>query len=319
MVFTVALVSIPRHRFQDIDTDVIQDIGESIPQSNKLIMFTFTRRRILPVVNTQICLYTETSKDVKPITPDVELAKQSAVSGRETSSEVTSSDSIKWRTPWHQKEGQYYSVLRTFYSEHNNTKLMKLIQAPIDLSPSAIRRWWADKKKFNQVVMQQYIPERNRTLGNELAAAHFIVYRGGSVKFFGQDFWIKANQFNRYQLPNRFEADWQLQAIDCSGMELHYEGLVNLRDLEKIEWFSVRGCENMDDWCMDRISNIFARTLLYLDIRDCPNITHRGLAALVKMSKLKIVYLDDITYTNEYEMTCLMLQQVLPDLDIRIE
>ncbi|KAK9710241.1 hypothetical protein QE152_g26120 [Popillia japonica] len=284
-------------------------------------MFTFTRRRILPVINAQICLYSETGKEIKPslTAAEEELKGHSDVSGRLKSVEVSSADGIKWRTPWHQKEGQRYSVLRTFYSEHNNTKIMKFMQAPIDLSPSTLRKWWTNRKKLHEVIMQQYIPERNRTLGNELAAAHFIVHRGGSVKFFDQDFWIKANKFNQYELPDRFKADWYLQGIDCSNMELHYEGLVNLRDLEKTEWLSIKGCENMDDWCMDRISNIFGRTLLYLDLRECPNISHRGLGALTKMSKLKILYVDDITYTNEFEMTCLMLQQVLPDLDIRIE
>nr|XP_022921079.1 distal membrane-arm assembly complex protein 2 [Onthophagus taurus] len=225
--------------------------------------------------------------------------------------------SLKWRSTWHEKEGQYYSTLRTFYTEHNNSAVMKFIQSPIKLWPSDIKKWWAGKQEEKSIIMQQYIPARNQMLGNELAAAHFVVHRGGSVKFFGQDFWIKRNDMKQYNLPKKYDPDWFLQAIDCNDMELYYEGLVNMRDLQNVEWFSISGCENMDDWCLDRIANIFSKSLLYLDIRDCPNITFRGLGALVKMEKLKILYVNNIIISDEWEMTCLLLQEVNPKLDIR--
>lgn len=280
-------------------------------------MFRVIKHRIPPILHIQSSSYSTGNND-RPRRMPPELTKQTDMT-KERLAELTNADDLKWRTPWHQKEGQHYTMLRTFYSEHNNTSVMKFLQSPINFRPSAIKAWLAQRRRNTAIALQQYIPERNQTLGNELAAAHFIVYRGGSVKFFGQDFWIKADQFGNYNLPDRFESNWFIQAIDCSNVELFYEGLVNMRDLERVEWFSVNGCENMDDWCMDRIANIFARTLLYLDIRDCRKITYRGLGALVKMNKLKILYLDDILYSKEYEMTCLMLQQLMPQLDIRNE
>lgn len=283
-----------------------------------LTMFKLLRHRIAPVLSIQTCAYNATSGPHKPAMP-TNLTKDTDVTTREKLEEIMRKDDTKWRTPWHQKEGQYYSVLRTFYSEHNNRSVIKFLQTPINLSPSVIKKWWAKKERYKSIVMQQYLPQRNQVLGNELAAAHFVVHRGGAVKFFGQDCWIKANQFNEYELPDRFNKDWILQAIDCTDMELHYEGLVNMRDLKQVEWFSVNGCENIDDWCMDRIANIFGRTLLYLDIRDCRNITHRGIGALARMEKLKILYVDNILYSKEFEMTCLMLQQLAPHLDIRTE
>ncbi|GJQ79689.1 hypothetical protein Trydic_g5837 [Trypoxylus dichotomus] len=282
-------------------------------------MFKIIRHRILPAINVQACSYSATGGESKSPPMPPELTKATDVSTQEKLAELMKDDDLKWRTPWHQNEGQYYSLLRTFYTEHNNTAITKFLQSPIDLSPSSIKKWWAKKKRNQAIIAQNFIPERNQVLGNELAAAHFIVFRGGAVKFFGQDHWIKANQFKQYELPNRFEEHWYLQAIDCTDMELFYEGLSNLRDLRRLEWLSVSGCEEMDDWCMDRISGMFGRSLLYLDIRDCPNISHRGIGALAKMTRLKILYVNDLVYTKEYEMTCLMLQEVLPDLDIRIE
>lgn len=230
---------------------------------------------------------------------------------------LTTKEDMQWRTPWHQKEGQYYSMLRTFYSEENNSYVLKFLQQPINLTPSAIKNWWMKREEKKKIMLQQYIPERNQILGNELAAAHFIVYRGGLVKFFGEEIWVKRNDLGEYNLPKHYQDNMFLQAIDCTDMELYYEGLVNLRDLRQVEWLSLNGCEKLDDWSIDRISYQFRESLLYLDLRNLPLVTFRGLGALYKMEKLKILYVDDNFISSEFEMTCLLLQELKPDLDIR--
>lgn len=244
-----------------------------------------------------------------------ELAKQSDVT---SNTEVKKHDEYKWRTPWHESEGKYYNTLRTFYSEDNNVNVMKFLQSDIDLRPSAIKKWWANRREKKMIYLQQYIPERNQKLGNELAAAHFIVHREGAVKFFGEDKWIKADEDKNYLLPGNYQEDKVLQAIDCTDVELYYEGLVNFRGLRQLEWFSINGCTQLDDWALDRISGLFMDNLLYLDIRNCPLITHRGLASLYKIQSLKILYVDELTVSNEFEMTCLMLQDINPSLDIKV-
>ncbi|KAF2900179.1 hypothetical protein ILUMI_06011 [Ignelater luminosus] len=259
----------------------------------------------------------ENSKLAKEMPKD--LTKETDIRTKVELTKMITKKDLQWRTPWHEKEGQHYSFLRSMYSEESNTSMMKFLQTPINLSPAAIKKWWAKKQEFKDIWMQQYIPERNETLGNELAAAHFVVHRDGAVKFFGEDRWIKKNEYNQYSLPKHYQADKVLQAIDCSRMNLYYEGLVNLRNLHQLEWFSINGCQHMDDWCMDRISNIFSESLLYLDVRDCPKITERGIGALYKMKKLKILYVDDILCSSAFELTCLMLQDINPDLDIRIQ
>lgn len=226
---------------------------------------------------------------------------------------------LQWRTPWHEKEGQEYNILRSFSSEHNNVLTMKFLQQPIDLRPSAIKKWWLERKEFRASYLQSYIADRNKILGNELAAAHFIVHRGGAIKFYGDKDWIKADDRNNYSLPRTFDADKILQAIDCSDMELYFEGLSNLRDLTKVEWLSVNCCRKLDDWALDRISNIFSHSLVYLDLRGLPLITPRGLGALNKMQALKILYVDDDMFSQEFEMTCLLLEELNKDLQIHIE
>lgn len=258
-------------------------------------------------------LPTETSKMPQDLTKETDIKTKV-----ELTKLITKKD-MEWRTPWHEVEGQRYTFLRTLYSEDSNTKLLKFLQSPIDVSPAGIKKWWAKKQETKTILMQHYIPERNQTLGNELAAAHFVVFRGGAVKFYTEDKWIKADEWNQYSLPVHYEAEKVLQAIDCSDMDLYYEGLINLQKLQKVEWLSLNGCEHIDDWCIDRISNIFSDTLLYLDIRNCPGISYRGLGALYKLENLKILNVDEVLPYNAFEMTCLLLQDLNLSLDIRTD
>ncbi|XP_050311847.1 distal membrane-arm assembly complex protein 2 [Anthonomus grandis grandis] len=225
-------------------------------------------------------------------------------------------EDLQWRKPWHEKQFQYYDTLRTFYSEDNNASTLAWIQQPINLSPKAIKKWWARKKDFEERFMQQYIPERHNILGPELAAAHFIVYRGGAVKFHDENKWIKAID-GHYELPDRYKKGMHLQAIDCTDMNLRYEGLDNLRNLKNLEWLSFNSCKHIDDWCLDVITNVFSHSLLYLDLRNCFKVTERGLGAVYKMPHLKVLYLDDLLKDTRYEMTCLLLEELNPQLTIK--
>lgn len=233
--------------------------------------------------------------------------------------EIATDSTSEYRTSWHQNEGEYFNVLKSFYSAESNASLLKLLQTPVNLSPSAIKAWWKNKKHEKTLLMQTYLPQRSQMLGCELAAAHFIVYRGGAVKFFGEDRWIRKDSFGKYSLPVHYDDSKVVEALDCSDMELYYEGFSNLRDLKRLQWLSFQNCETIDDWCLDRISHLYRDSLVYLDLRDCPNYTFRGLGALYKMNQLKILLVDDIQLNRSFEMTCLMLQDLNPSLDIRVD
>lgn len=218
---------------------------------------------------------------------------------------------------WHLKESEYYNFLRTFYSEDNRLKTMKFLQLKFDLSPQGIKDFYNKTIEEMKIQQQVFIPDRHRTLGTELAAAHFIVARGGAVKFHNENVWIKQDENKKYNLPGYFEEDKKLEGIDCSEMDIFYEGFSNLEGLENVTWLSLNGCEYIDDWCLDKIGNIFSHSLVYLDLRNCKRITERGLVALYKLENLKLLYLDDLLKDTIYEMTCLLLQEVNPYLDIR--
>ncbi|CAG9768525.1 unnamed protein product [Ceutorhynchus assimilis] len=222
-------------------------------------------------------------------------------------------EDLEWRS---RPNVRYYDFLRTFYKEDNNVTTLTWLQQPIDFSPSSIKKWWHRKKEFEDTFLQQYIEERHNILGPELACAHFIVFRGGAVKFHNDNKWIKAVN-GEYVLPTKYQKNMYLQAIDCSNMSLRYEGLDNLRDLNNVEWLSFKNCKHIDDFCMDVVSNIFSHSLRYLDLRDCMGVTERGLGAVYKMPELNILYLDDLLKDTRYELTCLLLEELNTKLIIK--
>lgn len=87
--------------------------------------------------------------------------------------------------------------------------------------------------------------------------------------------------------------------------------------MEKLKWLSLESCPRIDDWCLDRISGEFCDSLEYLDIRNCPLVTEKGIASLSKMKKLKTLLVGGHPEAKNLELVCLMLEDVMPELTIR--
>lgn len=89
---------------------------------------------------------------------------------------------LQWRTPYSDRPDSFQSGFKLFESSNRNSELVEMMQQPVDLSPSAIKQWWNNRKNGTEAHMQKFIPERHATLGEDLATAHFVVHRGGSVR-----------------------------------------------------------------------------------------------------------------------------------------
>lgn len=157
---------------------------------------------------------------------------------------------------------------------------------------------------------QKFVPDRHRILGPELAVSHFLLARGGAVKFENDDKWHRKENEKIFLPRNRVEGLY-VEAICADNTDLMYEGLVNFVDLEKVRYLSLKNCQYIDDFCLDRL-HIMAGTLEFLDLSGCLNITERGLATLHKLEKLEALVLQDLKLTREMELVTVMLQEVLP-------
>lgn len=186
-----------------------------------------------------------------------------------------------------------------------------------DFSLINIAKWYRHQKVELTRAKQAFIPERHKILGADLATAHFIVYRGGRVKFRNNNCWVEQDEKGMVKLPNRYDPQYILEAVDVNGFDLHYEGLSNFCGLVKLKWLSLKDCKNIDDWGLDKISAEFP-ALEYLDISGCEKITERGLESLYRMTNLKKLIVTNHYKSVAFELSCFMLEDCMPGLTCEI-
>ncbi|KAH8388905.1 hypothetical protein KR215_006171 [Drosophila sulfurigaster] len=222
---------------------------------------------------------------------------------------------LRWRTPIGDRPQDWNSKLKLFSNSEQTSDFIVMMQRPIDLSPKTVKQWWHKRQETIERHMQQFIPERHKILGPELAAAHFILYRGGAAKFLNDPKWHRASAEGEFSLPNKYDTSFKLEALRCDNMQLYYEGLENLRCLEHLKFLSLHNIKTIDDWCLDRVSGSEFPRLEVLDISGT-NITYNGLACLYRLSQLKLLILDDPKQSLEMELSAAMLEAALPALKI---
>ncbi|KRZ16986.1 Protein disulfide-isomerase [Trichinella pseudospiralis] len=181
----------------------------------------------------------------------------------------------------------------------------------LDLSPSTIRQYYRYENLISLQYDQRFLPERHLLLGPDLAAAHFIVHRGGAVKFFNDSRWHRVNSKGEYVLPGRKLPE----GIDASNMALMFEGLSNLVNLEKIRFLSLKNCEYVNDWCMSQMKQ-FENTLEFLDLSYCSKLTADGLSALSCLKKLKYLRLEGLDQVKNIGVVAVRLEDTIPQLQV---
>ncbi|KAK7060653.1 ATP synthase subunit s-like protein [Halocaridina rubra] len=219
----------------------------------------------------------------------------------------------KWTLP---KE-EWKSFFHYFAPEKGITiDILHLLQKKIDLSPKAVKQWYQRWKSTKDLIDQSFLPERVSVLGCELAAAHFIVYRGGKVRAKGSNEWIVKDSDDNYDLPRHYTPGYFVEAIDAPGTKLIYEGLECLGNLEYLQWLNLSNCSHLDDWCMDRICGQYGSTLRYLNISNCPKITSKGITTCARLRELRTLDLTGHHNNQDIELICLLLEDVNPQLEI---
>ncbi|GAB0096408.1 distal membrane-arm assembly complex protein 2 [Sergentomyia squamirostris] len=227
---------------------------------------------------------------------------------------------LEWREPLAGKE--WSTKFGLFARDNENVDFITILQQPWDLSYSGVKSWYAKKKLQLEKGMQAYIPERHEMLGSDLAAAHFIVFRGGRVRFVGQKDWIERQEDDDFELnlPKNYDRRFRVEAMDCSRMQLYYEGLVNIRHLFHLKWLSFEHVKFFDDWCLDRVSGSKFEQLEELDLRGT-SITAKSLCCLYRLPELKTLHVDlprEEEAKAEMKLGAAMLEEALPKLSVNL-
>lgn len=126
---------------------------------------------------------------------------------------------------------------------------------------------------------------------------------------------MKKDNEDRYDVPDKYDPSYLLQAIKCDGMTLVYDGLENIRRLNHLSYLSFRNVKMFDDWCLDRVCGHQFERLEVLDLSGT-RITGNGLIALPKLAALKAVVLDSLDRSLEFQLVCSLLEEAMPKLKI---
>lgn len=188
-----------------------------------------------------------------------------------------------------------------------------------DWSMKSMLNWFRRKRVEFHKLNQRYSIDRVKALGSDIAAAHFIVYRGGAVRFRGQDNFVQwTNKKEEYfvNLPESYDSNYFVEAIDASNLMLYYQGMENFKNLYKLKWLNLSNNPVLDNWCMDYIGYAMPH-LEYLDISNCPQVTAGGIAGLQKVNQLKELVISSANI--EVQMACFALEDVNPGLFVSIK
>ncbi|XP_015908577.1 distal membrane-arm assembly complex protein 2 isoform X2 [Parasteatoda tepidariorum] len=171
------------------------------------------------------------------------------------------------------------------------------------------------KQLEDMIEDQRFLSERHRILGPNLATTHFICARGGKVRFKGSNIWAEETDLRGGHIPQKYVPGYFVEEIDASNTNLCYEGFQNFCNLDELKKLSLRNCEYVDDWCLNRL-HLFGYSLEYLDLSGCKNISERGICTLHSLKKLKTLVLQDTPNIKDKELVSLLLQDVIPNLEV---
>lgn len=215
--------------------------------------------------------------------------------------------------PAHEWRGIFNLITRTEGMSNENIQLMRTI---IDVDTEALYFYKDQMMWLREVEDQTLRLTRLRALGADLAAAHFIVFRDGRVRFHGQAEWYCRDPDNdTYDLPRFKTPGLLLKDVDASDMKLVYEGLQNLDGCQTLESINLSRSPHVDNWFVDRICYQHCHSLLSLDLSYCPHITVGAITALARLPKLKRLNVTGLNIEH-LPLACLTLEEELPGLEI---
>ncbi|CAC5419561.1 Distal membrane-arm assembly complex protein 2 [Mytilus coruscus] len=163
---------------------------------------------------------------------------------------------------------------------------------------------------------QKWKKERHDKLGPELAAAHFIVGRGGAVKLLDRNRWIRRDHTGSYTLPRWMMDNMFVEGIDASYTDLLYEGLENLEGLSELKFLNLSNCKYIDDFCLSKLQ-MFGDTLEVLDVSGCERVTENGIACVHHLPNLKVLNIADTPNVKQKEILTIYIEELLPQCIIR--
>lgn len=197
-------------------------------------------------------------------------------------------------------------------------KIFRIIQADIEFTGPGLKKFFKKSILKAQKDNQQFSPSMLKEFGSDLLAGNFVLLNNGKVKYKNIDRWLGSSTGEDDEvLPKTFDANYIITGIDLSDVRIHYEGLNNFENCKRIRTAIFQRSPLFDEWYVDRLTHLLPE-LEYFDLSDCPKVNERALEAMYRFGRLKTLIVTNHKKTATFELTCMMLEDVIPGLRVKI-
>ncbi|XP_075998788.1 distal membrane-arm assembly complex protein 2 [Genypterus blacodes] len=160
-----------------------------------------------------------------------------------------------------------------------------------------------------------YYGYTQRFYGSDIAAAYYVLRMRGGFRFVGHPDWFRTDQRGKFNWTFLTYKDTPLEEVDVSHTVINYTGIDNLEGQKSLRTLSLRGCPEVDDWCLARL-HVFQDSLEKLDISRCPRITIGGLVALRNLKGLRHLDVSFLPGISNHGLLIILLEEMLPQCHI---
>ncbi|XP_033928078.1 distal membrane-arm assembly complex protein 2 [Melopsittacus undulatus] len=189
---------------------------------------------------------------------------------------------------------------------------------PVRRLLQGLSRWFYDAEAaldWAERVRRVRLHRKNAThmhlkdiYGPNVAAAAFTLSLGGSVRYEGQEQWLRPHgPWQERVLQLRSVPVW---GLDLSACPVTYSGLGSLEPLPHLAHLDLSACPHVDDWTVARMRAL-APSLRSLSLSRCPRVTERGLATLHHFRELRHLDVSGLNVPSP-GLVRILLEEMLP-------
>lgn len=186
--------------------------------------------------------------------------------------------------------------------------LTKLISSPVlQQQPQRSLFYWI-YLRFNAID-----EDRLKKFGPDRTCAEWILRNGGAIKFTNsEDFLRDYNELPIEGTPVR------LTEVDASDTTILDVGFDHFKGCNHVTKVILHNCNSLENKALEKLA-FLSKTLLYLKISSCGNISDDGLLKLNILQKLKELLLIDLIAVKKKEHVSETLKSQMPNCNIQFK
>ncbi|XP_018572592.1 ATP synthase subunit s, mitochondrial [Anoplophora glabripennis] len=166
---------------------------------------------------------------------------------------------------------------------------------------------------FHWINLQFNVVDENRrnSFGPDRICAEWILRNGGTVK------WVNSNEIlsDYNELPKEGTM-LQLQVIDASNSSIMHNGFAHFKGCNYITKVVFHKCNYLEDRAFEEL-HYLKKSLLFLQISSCPNISEKGLMHLHVLTKVRELIMFDLPSVKNKNNIVHILKSSLPQCYIK--